>query len=164
MHDVLSLREFGQVRKTGFEPLRVGLLRRKRGLDFIVFDDAALRRINQEHQARLKASLAHNSRWVDVQDAGLRAEDDQTVICDPESSGAKAIAIKHRSDLRAIGETHVGGAIPRLHERRVELVESPTSRIHRRIVLPCLRNHHEDRVRERTSAKVKQFEDFVERC
>ena len=136
------------MRKTSFEPLCVRLLCRQRCLDFIVFDDATLHRIDQEHQSRLQASLAHNARLVNVEDAGLRAEDDQSVICDPESSGAKSVAIKHGTDLSAVGEAHVGRPIPWLHESRMELVEGPTSRIHRGVVFPRLRNHHEDRVRQ----------------
>ena len=42
------------------------------------------------------------------------------------------------------------------------LVERPASRVHRQVVFPCLRNHHQDGVRQRATTEVQQLENFVE--
>ena len=44
----------------------------------------------------------------------------------------------------------------------MELVEGPADRIHGPVVLPGLRDHHEDGVGERAPAQVQQLEDLVE--
>ena len=63
---------------------------------------------------------------------------------------------------RAVGEGDAGRAVPRLHEGRVELVERPAGRVHRRVVLPRLRDHHQHRVRQGAAAQVQQLEHLVE--
>ena len=60
---------------------------------------------------------------VEVEHADLGGEHDQAVVGDPVAAGAQAVAVEHRADLGAVGEHHAGGAVPRLHQRGVELVE-----------------------------------------
>ena len=53
-------------------------------------------------------------------------------------------------------------AVPRLHQRGVELVERPPGRVHLGVVLPRLGDHHQHRVRQRPAAQVQQLQHLVE--
>ena len=63
---------------------------------------------------------------------------------------------------RAVGERHAGRAVPRLHQRCVELPERPPRWVHRGVVLPRLGDHHQHRVRQAAAAEVQQLEHLVE--
>ena len=99
---------------------------------------------------------------VEVEDADLGGEHDEAVVGDPVAARAQAVAVEHRADLGAVGEDHAGGAVPRLHQRGVELVERAALRVHLLVVLPGLRDHHQHRVGQRAAAHVEQLEDLVE--
>ena len=99
---------------------------------------------------------------VDVEDTGLGREHDEAVLGDPVAPGTQAIAVEDRADLVAVAERHAGGAVPRLHDGGVELIERPASGIHVGVVLPGLGDHHHDRVRQTAAAEVQQLEDLVE--
>ena len=60
MHDVLALGQVVERDAAGIEPLPPRLGRREFGLDLVVFDDAALRRVDEEHLAGAQAALAHD--------------------------------------------------------------------------------------------------------
>ena len=81
----------------------------------------------------------------------------------PPAGRAQAVAVEHRADQRAVGERDAGRAVPRLHQARVELVERPALRVHRGVVLPRLRDHHQHRVRQAAAAEVQQLQHLVER-
>ena len=85
-------------------------------LDLLVFDDAALLRVHQEHAARLQAALAHDLLRREFQHAGFAGHDDEVVLGDVVAGRAQAIAIEHRADALAVGEGDVRGAVPRLHQ------------------------------------------------
>jgi len=161
--DVLALGKGSQVDETRVEPLTVRTLGSELGLDLVVLDDPASGRVDEEHQPRLEATLAGDRRRVDVEHAGLRAEHDEAVLGDPEPSGAQSIAVEDRADLRAVGEADIRRAVPRLHERRVVLVERPPCRVHRGVVLPRLGDHHQHRVGQRAATEMQQLQDLVER-
>ena len=55
-----------------------------------------------------------------------------------------------------------GRPVPRLHQRRVELVERARGRVHRRRRSPTPRDHHQHRVRQAAPAQVQQLEHLVE--
>ncbi|EAP99266.1 hypothetical protein JNB_03820 [Janibacter sp. HTCC2649] len=160
--DVLALGQVLQREQAGVQPLLVGVLRGELGLDLVVADDAASGRVDEEHATRLEAAALDDLLGREVEDTGLRGEDDETVLGHPVAAGAKSVAVKDRADERAIGERDAGGAVPRLHEGRVELVEGTAGRVHLGVVLPRLRDHHEDGVRQRPSAEVDQLEHLVE--
>ena len=75
----------------------------------------------------------------------------QVVGGDAVARRPQAVAIEHRADQRAVGEGDRRRAVPRLHQRRVVLVERPHRRIHRRVAGPRLRDHHQHRVRQRSA-------------
>ena len=162
VHDVLSFGQFLEVDDAGVQPLVVRQFGRKFGLDLVIFDDAARGGVNEEHSSWLQPSLAHHRLGVDVQHASLGRQHHQALVGDPESTRSKAVAVKNGTDLGSVGEADVGGAVPRLHERRVELVERASTWIHVGVVLPGLGNHHQDGLWQRAATEVEQFQDLVE--
>ncbi len=93
---------------------------------------------------------------------GLGRQHHEPVVGHRVAAGAQAVAVQDRADQGAVGEGHTGGAVPRLHERRVELVEGPALGVHLLVVLPGLRDHHEDGVGQRATAQVQQLQGLVE--
>ena len=162
VHDVLALRQFLEVDDTGVQPFLVRALRGQLGLDLIVLDDAPADGVDQEHPARLQAALAHHCRGVEVEHAGFGGQYHQPVVGHPEPPRAQTVAVEHRADDPAVGEGDARRTVPRLGQRRVVLVEGPAGRIHLRIVLPRLRDHHQHGVRQRPATEVEQFQHLVE--
>ena len=161
-----------EVDQAGVQPLVVRVLGRELGLDLVVLDDPVLVGVDQEHPARLEPALAGDRGGVEVEDADLGGEHHQAVVGDPVARGTQPVAVEHGADLGAVGEHHARRAVPRLHQRGVELVERPGPGVHlaartvvlaRGGVLPGLRDHHQHRVRQRPAAEVEQLEDLVER-
>ncbi len=164
VHDVLALGQRVQVHDPGVQPLVVGRLGRQLGLDLVVLDDAVLLGVDEEHPPRLQAALADDAGGVDRQHADLGGQDDETVVRDPVAAGTQPVAVEHRADERSVGERDVGRSVPRLGERRVELVERTARGIHLGVVLPRLRDHHQHGVRQAAAAEVQQLEHLVEGC
>ncbi len=115
----------------GVQPLGVGLGRGQLVLDPRVGDDLALGGVDEEHPARLQPALLDDGGRVEVEHARLTAEHDQAVGRAPPPAGAQPVAVEHGADDRAVGEADAGRPVPRLHQRRVELVERPPRRLHR---------------------------------
>ena len=67
----------------------------------------------------------------DVEHADLGRHDHQVVLGDVVARRPQAVAIEHRADHRAVGERNRRRAVPRLHQRRVVLVERLPLRAHR---------------------------------
>ena len=97
--------------------------RRQLHLDRFVVEYPPLRRVDDEHLARLEPTLRANVLDGDGQRARFRREHHEIVGGDDVARRAKSVAIEHRRDLAAVGERDGGGSIPRLHQRRVILVE-----------------------------------------
>ena len=144
------------------QPLAVRLPRRELPLDLVVSDDAAVLGVDEEHLAGLEPAALHHAGRIEVEHTRLGGEDDEPVVGDAVPPRTKTVAVEHGAHEGAVGETDVGRAVPGLHEHRVELVEGTTSRIHQLMVLPRLRDHHQDRVRQRPTAEVEQLEHLVE--
>ena len=100
VHDVLALRQVGEVDLTGVQPLVVRRLGGELGLDLGVVDDPAAVGVDEEHPARLQPALAHDGRRVEVEHADLAGEHDETVLGDPVAAGPQAVAVEHRADQR----------------------------------------------------------------
>ncbi len=62
------------------EELAIGPLGGNLTLDFLVFDDASLLGVDQEHATRLQAALADHILRREIQYAGLRGHDHQIVL------------------------------------------------------------------------------------
>ena len=79
-------------------PLLVRMLRGERRLDLLVLDDAAERRVDEEHLARLQAALLDHARGVDVDDARLARHDHAVVVGHPVAARAQAVPVEHGAD------------------------------------------------------------------
>ena len=160
--DVLALGQVGEMDQAGVQPLVVRVLGGELALDLVVLDDAVLVDVDQEHPAGLEPPLADDARRVEVEHADLGGEHDEAVVGDPVAAGTQAVAVEDGTDLGAVGEHHAGGAVPRLHQRGVELVERAALPVHLPVVLPGLRDHHQHRVGQAATAHVQQLQDLVE--
>ncbi len=145
------------------EPALEGPARSQRALDLVVTDDAALGRVDEEHAARLQATLLHDPLGRDVEHADLGRHDDEVVVGDPEARRSQPVAVEHGTDDRAVGEGDRRRPVPRLDQRRVVSIERLLGRAHRLVVLPRLGDHHQHCVRQAVTAHVQQLERFVER-
>ena len=94
------------------QPLVVGVLGGQLGLDLLVLDQAALRRVDEEHAAGLQAALAHDALGGDVEHAHLAGQHDQAVVGDPVARRAQPVAVEHGADDGAVGEARSPPARP----------------------------------------------------
>ncbi len=144
------------------QPLAVGSFGREPTLDLLVADDAALDGVDEEHLAGLEPALLDDLRRFDVEHADLGGHDDQTVVGDPVAARAQAVAVEHGADDGAVGEHDRCRAVPGLHQCGVEAVEVALRLVHRRVLLPRLRDHHQHGVGQLVAAEVEEFEGLVE--
>ena len=144
------------------QPVLVGVGCRQFHLHFLVRHDAAALRVHEEDAARVQPLLDDDVLGREGEHADFRRHHDEIVLRDVVPRGAQAVAVEHGADHRAVGEGNRRGAIPRLHQRRVVLVERLQLLIHRLVVLPRLWDHHEDRVWQRPPRHVEELEDVVE--
>ena len=144
------------------QPGPVGVHRSKFALDFVVADDAALSGIHQEHLAGPQTIFGHHALGRDVEHTDLRRHDHEVVGGHGVARGPQAVAVEHCADQGAVGEGDRGRSIPRLHERRVVLVEVAHGRVHVGIAAPRLWNHHQHGVRQRSPGHDQELEHVVE--
>ena len=131
--------ELVQVHPAGVQPVLVRELRGQARLDLLVLQDASGGGVGQEDPARLEPALAHDRGRVQVQHADLAGQHDQAVLGDPVPARPQPVAVEHRADHGAVGEGDQRRAVPRLHERAVEVVEGPAGRVHPRRCSPTAR-------------------------
>jgi hypothetical protein len=95
-HDVLALRQVGEVDLAGVQPLVVRRLGGELGLDLGVVDDPAAvgvtRNIRPGCSRPLRTTVA-GSRSSTPTSAG---QDDQAVLGDPVAAGPQPVAVQHR--------------------------------------------------------------------
>ncbi len=144
------------------QPVPIGMALGERRLQLLVRDQAALVEIDQQHLARLQPPLGDDVLLRDRQHAHLGGHDDAVVAGDEVACGTQAVAVERGADLAAVGERDGRGAVPRLHQRGVVLVEGAPFLVHERIARPGLRNHHHHGVRERVAALHQELECVVE--
>ena len=76
---MLPLGELLELNPVLRNPLSPGLLVSQLLLELLILNETPFDRVSQEHGARTQTALPHDSRGVNVQDANLAGEDDQTV-------------------------------------------------------------------------------------
>jgi hypothetical protein len=163
VHDVLALRQVGEADAALVEPLPPRGRCRELGLDLVVLDEAARLGVDEEHAPRLQPALADDLALRHVEHADLAREDHEAVVGDDVAAGAEAVAVERRADEGAVGEHDRRGAVPRLHEHRVVLVERAARGVDLGLLLPGLGHHHHDGVREAATREREQLDDLVER-
>ncbi|EWC63630.1 hypothetical protein UO65_1037 [Actinokineospora spheciospongiae] len=162
LHDVLAAGQVGELEQPGVQPLPVGLLGGQGGLDLVVVDEPSGLRVHQEHPARPQPALGDHPVRGHVEDTGLAGQHHPVVGQPPPARRAQPVAVEHGADQGAVGEGDARRAVPGLHQPRVELVEGPPGRVHRAVVLPGLRDHHQHRVRQAAPTQVQQLQHLVE--
>ena len=140
----------------------VRLLGREIALDLFVGDDATLLGVDEEDAARVQPLLQQDVLFRDVQHADFGRHHDEVVLRHVIPRRAQAVAIEHRADDLAVGERDRRRAVPRLHHRRVILVERLALRRHRLVPGPRLGNHHEHCMRQRAAGHDEELEHVVE--
>ena len=110
------------------QPFAVRLARCELLLDLLVGNDALLLQVDQQHASGLQTALVLHVLGLDRQHAGFRRHDQHVVIRDQIARRTQSIAIERRADHAAVGKRDRGGTIPRLHQRGVIFVETPSSR------------------------------------
>ena len=161
MFTIWQVSEFDQ---TCFEPLRVRFRRSQLALNFFVVHNALLFSVNEQHSARLQPALFHNFCLINIDNAYFTSHDHHIVIGYPVATRTKSVSIEHCTNQRSVSESNACRAVPRLHQRCVVTIKRTLVFIHRRVVFPCFRNHHQHCVRQRTSAQVQQLQHLIKRC
>ncbi len=128
----------------------------------VVLDDAPGFEVEVERAPGLEAALVFDVLGRDRESADLGAHDDAAVLRDDVPRGSQAVAIQHRADPASVGVRDGRRAVPRLHHAGVELVERAAVRVHLRLVLPGLGDHHHHRVTEVAAREVEELERVVE--
>ncbi len=161
-----SARPVGQVLEVHLllvEQRAVGPPARERVLQLVVADDAARDRVDEQHAAGLEPVVDEHLAGIEVEHAGLRGEHEQPVAGQRVARGAQAVAVERGADLAAVRERDRGGAVPRLEQRGVELVERADVVRHLGVVRPGRRDQHRQRVRGRAARHHEQLERGIER-
>ena len=90
-------------------------------LDLFVGNEPALLEIDQQHLARLQPPLGDDLLLRNRQHADFRRHDDAVVAGDDVARRAQAVAVERGADLAAVGEGDRRRAVPRLHQRGVDI-------------------------------------------
>ena len=138
------------------------MLGRQPLLHLRIVDDAAFLQVDQQHLAWLQPPLADDAFFRHGQHAGLGRHDHMIVVGHDVACGTQAVAIQRRADLAAISEGDRRRTVPRLHQRRVVLIEGAPVRIHQRVLCPRLRNQHHHRMGQRVAAGDQYLQRVVD--
>ena len=91
----------------------------------LVGHDASLLGVGEEELARFETAAFLDLGGVEVERAGLARHHESIVGGDIVSAGSEPVAVEHRADALAVGGCDERGAVPRLRERGVVVVERP---------------------------------------
>ena len=105
----------------------------------------------------------HDTALGHRQNPCLGGHDHHPVIGDAIARRTQTIAVERRSDLATVGKGERSWPVPRLHHRRVELIERAPTRIHQGVIFPGFRDHHHDGMRDRITRHHQQFEAIIKR-
>ena len=144
------------------DPLLVRVALGELLLELAVVDDAALLGVDQEHLAGLQPPLLDDAALGDRQHADLGGHHHEIIVGDDVARRPQAVAVERGADAHAVGEGDRRRTVPRLHHRRVILVERATVLVHQRVLLPRLGDHHHHCMRQRVAGHRQEFEAVVE--
>ena len=145
------------------QPAAVGPTPGVERLELRVLHDAVFAEVEPDDRAGLDAPMARDVVRRYVQHARLGREHEEPVSGERPPRGSESVAVERRAKPRAVRERDGRRAVPRLHQRRVVLVEGPDVVPDVVLRAPCLRNQHHHRVRGVASGGDKKLEDVVER-
>ena len=163
--DRRDLRRFRQVVDRGialFEPVRERMFIDVLLLQFLIVDDPALYRVDEENPARVQAFLDFDVFRRNVEHPDFRSHHHEVVFRHVVTRRAQAVAVEDGANHAAVRECDRGRPVPWLHEATVILVESAPVGAHRFVRAPRLGDHHEHGERQRTPGHVEEFEHLIE--
>ena len=123
-------------------PVRVGLQARSMRLAIRILIDFPGCRIDGNKFARPQSSLAHHLALGQIHDADLASHHHQSILVYLVAGGPQAVSVKRGADCRPVGKHNCRGAIPRLIEAGMELVEPLQFTGEILLFLPSLRGQH----------------------
>jgi hypothetical protein len=147
--------ELVEVDLTLLQPLPVGLPHEKGPLDVLVVQQLVPLGVDDEHASRPEPPPLDHLLGGDAQRPVLGGHDDPPVLRDRVARRTQPVPVQGRADDAPVGEGDRRGAVPRLHQGAVVLVEGPPLRVHQVVVLPRLGHHHRHRVREAAAGEVE---------
>src|SRR5580704_5448549 len=89
------------------------LLHREALQDFAPAEEKAGGRVGENHFAGAEALAFGDARFIEIDQAGFGAGDQEAVVRERVAQGTEAVAIKFCADELAVGENQGGGAVPR---------------------------------------------------
>ena len=155
-------REVLDVDQVPGQPLAVRVRPGEIALDLLVGHDPALHGVDEEDAPGMQALLDQDVLGRDIQHADLGRHDHQVVLRHVVPGGTQTVAVEHGADEGPVGEGDRRRAIPRLHQRRVVLVEGLELGAHAFVAGPRLGDHHQDGMRERAPGHHEELENIVE--
>ena len=144
------------------EPFAVRAARGKVGLDFLIGNHRAFFEIDEEHPARLQASLGFHVGGIHGNYAHFAGHNHAVVVREIIATGAQAVAVEHGADVFAVCERDGRGAIPRLHQTGIVLVKIALGLRHLAVFLPRLGHHQQHGFLQRPAAHQQKFQRVVE--
>ena len=162
LHLVVRDRQILKVHEILVEPLAVGALRGIVVLELGVVDQALLPGVQKEHPPGTETGLLHHVLRRNVQHADLGGEDQIVVLRAVPTAGAQTVAVEHGAHGVPVGEDDRRRAVPRLHHRRVILIEIALGLRDLFVVRPRLRHGHHHRLRQVDAVHHEKFERVVE--
>ena len=142
-------------------PFAVGAPGGKARLDRAVFQKFARAHVRHEDAAGVEPPAARDVRAFLMERASLGGEDQPALVGEGAAQRAQAVAVQRGADHVAIAVQNGGGAVPRLHHRRIVAVEvAPRRRF--RLALPRLGQKHHARERQGHAVHVEKFQRVVQ--
>ena len=154
--------QVGEQHAIALDPVAIRAPRDVAPLDLLVADDPPLLEIDEEDLPGMQPLLDHHVRGIDVEHAHFRRHHDEAVLRHHVARRPQAVAVEHGADLAPVGEGERSRAVPRLHQKRVELVVAAQVGIHLELVFPGLGDHHQDRFGQLAARQHQEFERVVE--
>ena len=112
------------------QPFFVRMRRRQRGFNFVIADDAAFFKVNQQHFAGLQAPFFDDFLFCHGQHAHFRSHHHAVIRGYIIARRAQAVSVQRGPDLATIGKGDSGWPVPRLHQRGVIFVKRAALIIH----------------------------------
>ena len=145
-------RQVGDLDLRALQPGVIRMAGRDLALEFLIRDDAALLKVDEQHLARLQPPFLDNRLFGHRQHARFGRHHHDVVLRHVIPCGPQPVSVECCTDLAAIGEGHSGRAVPRLHQAGMIFIEGTAPAIHERIAGPCLGDEHHCGMRQAVAA------------
>ena len=129
--------------------------------DFFIGNDTLFICIDEKHFTWFQTAFSTDVFGIFVDNTHFRSHDNAVICCHIVTSGTQSITVKHTADNGTIGKPHSRRTIPWFHHKAIELIEIMFFLAHEIITFPRLRNHHHNRMRQRTPCHVQEFQCVI---